>query len=212
MTSNTESISIWWRHHAKLPTQGPCSISFCCIVCCHVPCISSPSLKASSWSAYSNEKRHYQFCFDHSRHTSIDILGTRDGLLSVSGPWGAFFGMVANSQYSFWCIKAKFNASDTYHKGLLTYLLRYTVMSLFIWGINVAVIPVSHALFSQLLMRLMLLIYCVVYINRCHKQRVLMHRHQGWNVRQGLCHIYMRYLYIYELFIAFVSFVVCSLL
>ena len=33
------------------------------------------------------------------------------------------------------------------------------------------------------------------------KQRVLMHRHQGWNVRHGLCHIYLRYLYIYELFI-----------
>ena len=45
-----------------------------------------------------------------------------------------------------------------------------------------------------------------------HKQRVLMHRHQGWNVRHGLGHIYMRYLYIYELFIAFVCFVVCSLL
>ena len=29
------------------------------------------------------------------------------------------------------------------------------------------------------------------------KQRVLMHRHQGLNVRHGLCHIYMRYLYIY---------------
>ena len=29
------------------------------------------------------------------------------------------------------------------------------------------------------------------------KQRVLMHRHQGWTVRHGLCHIYMRYLYIY---------------
>ena len=48
--------------------------------------------------------------------------------------------------------------------------------------------------------------------NRRHKQRVLMHRHQGLNVRHGLCHIYMRYLYIYELFIAFVCFVVCSLL
>ena len=44
------------------------------------------------------------------------------------------------------------------------------------------------------------------------KQRVLMHRHQGWNVRHGLCHIYMIYIYIYELFIAFVCFVVCSLL
>ena len=30
-----------------------------------------------------------------------------------------------------------------------------------------------------------------------HKQRVLMHMHQGWNVRHGLCHIYMRYVYIY---------------
>ena len=29
------------------------------------------------------------------------------------------------------------------------------------------------------------------------KQRVLMHGHQGWNVRHGLCHIYMRYVYIY---------------
>ena len=45
-----------------------------------------------------------------------------------------------------------------------------------------------------------------------NKQRVLMHGYQGWNVRHGLCHIYMRYVYIYELFIAFVSFVVCSLL
>ena len=44
------------------------------------------------------------------------------------------------------------------------------------------------------------------------KQRVLMHGHQGWNVWHNLCHIYMRYVYIYELFIAFVSFVVCSLL
>ena len=49
-------------------------------------------------------------------------------------------------------------------------------------------------------------------LNVSNKQRVLMHRHQGWNVRHGLCHIYMRYLYIYELFIAFVCFVVCSLL
>ena len=33
--------------------------------------------------------------------------------------------------------------------------------------------------------------------NDTHKQRVLMHGHQGWNVRHGLCHIYMRYVYIY---------------
>ena len=58
--------------------------------------------------------------------------------------------------------------------------------------------------------------FITVTLHGCHyfsnKQRVLMHRHQGWNVRHGLCHIYMRYLYIYELFIAFVCFVVCSLL
>ena len=29
------------------------------------------------------------------------------------------------------------------------------------------------------------------------KQRVFMHGHQGWNVRHGLCHIYIRYVYIY---------------
>ena len=32
---------------------------------------------------------------------------------------------------------------------------------------------------------------------RHNKQRVLMHGHQGWNVRHGLCHIYVRYVYIY---------------
>ena len=34
-------------------------------------------------------------------------------------------------------------------------------------------------------------------IHCTNKQRVLMHGHQGWNVRHGLCHIYMRYVYIY---------------
>ena len=48
---------------------------------------------------------------------------------------------------------------------------------------------------------------CGVSVGRCpwsgacltksYKQRVLMHGHQGWNVRHGLCHIYMRYVYIY---------------
>ena len=32
------------------------------------------------------------------------------------------------------------------------------------------------------------------------KQRVLMHRHQRWNVRHGLCHIYMRYIYIWVVY------------
>ena len=30
-----------------------------------------------------------------------------------------------------------------------------------------------------------------------NKQRVLMHGHQGWNIRHGLCHIYMIYVYIW---------------
>ena len=37
----------------------------------------------------------------------------------------------------------------------------------------------------------------VIYTKIYNKQRVLMHGHQGWNVRHGLCHIYMRYVYIY---------------
>ena len=32
------------------------------------------------------------------------------------------------------------------------------------------------------------------------KQRVLMHGHQGWNVRYGLCHIYIRYVYIWVVY------------
>ena len=33
-----------------------------------------------------------------------------------------------------------------------------------------------------------------------HKQRVLMHGHQGLNVRHGLCHIYMIYVYIWVVY------------
>ena len=33
-----------------------------------------------------------------------------------------------------------------------------------------------------------------------NKQRVLMHGHQGWNVRHGLCHIYMRYVYLWVVY------------
>ena len=33
-----------------------------------------------------------------------------------------------------------------------------------------------------------------------HRQRVLMHGHQGWNVRHGLCHIYMIYVYIWVVY------------
>ena len=39
---------------------------------------------------------------------------------------------------------------------------------------------------------------CVVSLR--NKQRVLMHRHQGWNVRHGLCHIYMIYVYIWVVY------------
>ena len=35
---------------------------------------------------------------------------------------------------------------------------------------------------------------------RPDKQRVLMHGHQGWNVRHGLCHIYMIYVYIWVVY------------
>ena len=50
--------------------------------------------------------------------------------------------------------------------------------------------------------------------NRINKQRVLMHGHQGWNLARFVSHLHeiCIYIYIYELFIAFVSFVVCSLL
>ena len=44
---------------------------------------------------------------------------------------------------------------------------------------------------------LMLSIYLSGAICNKHKQRVLMHGHQGWNVRHGLCHIYMIYVYIW---------------
>ena len=33
-----------------------------------------------------------------------------------------------------------------------------------------------------------------------NKQRVLMHGHQGWNVQHSLCHIYMRYVYIWVVY------------
>ena len=33
-----------------------------------------------------------------------------------------------------------------------------------------------------------------------NKQRVLMHGHQGWNVRHSLCHIYMIYVYIWVVY------------
>ena len=36
--------------------------------------------------------------------------------------------------------------------------------------------------------------------NKGYKQRVLMHGHQGWNVRHGLCHIYMIYVYIWVVY------------
>ena len=36
--------------------------------------------------------------------------------------------------------------------------------------------------------------------NVVNKQRVLMHGHQGWNVRHGLCHIYMIYVYIWVVY------------
>ena len=81
------------------------------------------------------------------------------------------------------------------------------------WCYSVALESVTLIQLSNTGLKQFIVIYhnamCSRYSN---KQRVLMHGHQGWNVRHGLCHIYMRYVYIYELFITFVSFVVCSLL
>ena len=45
--------------------------------------------------------------------------------------------------------------------------------------------------------RLQVGINALIYI---YKQRVLMHGHQGWNVRHGLCHIYMIYVYIWVVY------------
>ena len=42
--------------------------------------------------------------------------------------------------------------------------------------------------------------YRLIGTDWVHKQRVLMHRHQRWNVRHGLCHIYMRYIYIWVVY------------
>ena len=38
---------------------------------------------------------------------------------------------------------------------------------------------------------------CLCLHLKINKQRVLMHGHQGWNVRHGLSHIYMIYVYIW---------------
>ena len=40
-------------------------------------------------------------------------------------------------------------------------------------------------------------LFAIIWHINTDKQRVLMHRHQRWNVRHGLCHIYMRYIYIW---------------
>ena len=45
-----------------------------------------------------------------------------------------------------------------------------------------------------------IIIQPMISLKNAHKQRVLMHRHQGWNVRHGLCHIYTRYLYIWVVY------------
>ena len=37
-------------------------------------------------------------------------------------------------------------------------------------------------------------------LDNWNKQRVLMHGHQGWNFRHGLCHIYMIYVYIWVVY------------
>ena len=41
---------------------------------------------------------------------------------------------------------------------------------------------------------------CMVPTHEANKQRVLMHGHQGWNVRHGLCHIYVIDVYIWVVY------------
>ena len=41
---------------------------------------------------------------------------------------------------------------------------------------------------------------CLDVNKNIDKQRVLMHGHQGWYVRHGLCHIYMRYVSIWVVY------------
>ena len=40
----------------------------------------------------------------------------------------------------------------------------------------------------------------LIWPKSSYKQRVLMHGHQGWNVRHGLCHIFMIYVYIWVVY------------
>ena len=44
------------------------------------------------------------------------------------------------------------------------------------------------------------LVNAYTWTTSLYKQRVLMHVHQGWNVRHGLCHIYMIYVYIWVVY------------
>ena len=51
--------------------------------------------------------------------------------------------------------------------------------------------------------------YAGVSTHLVNKQRVLMHGHQRWNVRHGLCHIYMIYIYIYIYIYIWVVYSLC---
>ena len=55
--------------------------------------------------------------------------------------------------------------------------------------------PLSEPMMVSLLTHI-----CVTRPQWANKQRVLMHGHQGWNVRHGLCHICMIYVYVWVVY------------
>ena len=132
----------------------------------------------------------YTALFLHAQ-IGTKLIFTRKTTMNIDCPPPDIHGVACNNVISF-----------AHAKGLLTTPCQTCVLSFIVF---------YHALLlyycQELAFHLWQLAKQIV-----NKQRVLMHRHQGLNVRHGLCHIYMRYLYIYELFIAFVCFVVCSLL
>ena len=67
------------------------------------------------------------------------------------------------------------------------------------WPFGAAKVHITSDPGTQRLWQILTLVLRIAWQAQ-NKQRVLMHRHQGWNVRHGLCHIYMRYIYIWVVY------------
>ena len=95
--------------------------------------------------------------------------------LSETGPWRVFLDKLHESTKNRWYVHNNM-------KHMSVFMMTSWQGNIFrIAGLCYRTPPVTVRLSSK----------------QTNKQRVLMHRHQGWNVRHGLCHIYMRYVYIY---------------